>query len=53
MGRLPGRKIGKSYRLSREALIRWLDQPAERRAPNKRSRRAALASSSKGGGPTG
>ena len=51
-GRLPGRKIGKSYRLSREALIRWLDQPAERRAPNKR-RRTVRASNSTGGSSKG
>jgi excisionase family DNA binding protein len=48
-GRMPGRKIGKGYRLSREALIRWLDQPAERRAANKRSRRTARASTTTGG----
>lgn len=34
--RMPGKRIGKEWRLSRTALIRWLSEPGERKNYPKR-----------------
>lgn len=37
-GRIPGRKIGKEWRFSREALIRWVETPELETASNQARR---------------
>jgi excisionase family DNA binding protein len=37
--RLPGKKIGKEWRLSRTALVHYLSSPGEPRAASSRARR--------------